>query len=90
MHRDMFSAGGSWGAGDREPQKGQEEEGPERQAEARAAWSVHTGRLALAWAGQGHVSLGMPNIPFEVVCLEVVSNPFPSPPASLWDSRSDH
>lgn len=34
MHRDMSSAGGSWGAGDREPQEGQEEEGPERQAEA--------------------------------------------------------
>lgn len=85
MHRDMSSAGGSWGAGDREPQEGQEEE-PERQAEAGVAWHVHTQRLAPGWAGQGHVRLGVPNIPFGVTCLEVVCMPFPSPPVSLWDA----
>lgn len=47
----------NWG---QETQKGQEEEGPERLAEAEATCSVHTGRLAGGWAGQGHVSLGTP------------------------------
>lgn len=49
----------SWGDENWEAKNGEEEEEPERRAEAGATWPVHIGRLARRWAVRGHVSRGL-------------------------------